>query len=360
MGKLLVIAVLLSAISLAQGQDCPPNSFYVDEYGACIHPDNDASPMGYAELYCQAFGGHLLSINSSFINSMFAGIQLTSLTQKRGFLGLRKAANATYLWSDGTPNDFAQWAPGEPSRGDCVSLDSNDKQWRSNWNTGEPRYDCGSIEKKTAKWTSVDCTTTLPFMCNIPAILNGGCTTSAPPETTQGTPPTMSPLTCNPPSSQDLYSCYNGWQYFPTTDSSYLVGFNYSYTPAEAYCQNQNAHLASVHSASESMFIGDLCCTTDCRHRSFGDYAGGFIVGAKKQNQNWVWSDGTPFDYQPAICPETQGSILWILSDNCGDCKGPGDWDYTDTDDAFGVPASIHDTEAVDGRDLPDKVHPKN
>ncbi|CAJ0945532.1 unnamed protein product, partial [Mesorhabditis belari] len=413
---------ILSAGALAQEPDCSPGSFYVDEYGACIQPENDVAPMGYAEMYCQALGGHLLSIPNSFINSMITGIQLTRLTQKRGYLGLQRV-NGVFVWTDGTVTNYTNWANGGPGNGDCVYLDSNDKFWRTenaalscppgstyvdevqsclhadnnlvsfaladkycqaynghlfsihdldtdsfltgvsyaeisrgyfyiggrkngtswtwtdgtpwdydNWNAGEPRLNCVSVEKRTAKWTSVDCSNPLPFMCSIPQIINGGCTTTAWPTTPPATdhsdstymPPTIAPLTCQNPSVQPLYTCYNGWQYFPNTDSSYLVGYNSTTSAAEAYCQNQGGHLASIHSDAENKFLWTMCCPTSCSTRSFGDYGGSFLTGGKRVAGKMTWIDGTPLDYEQTICEDSRDSDILMIGDaTCTACLPP-------------------------------------
>ncbi|CAJ0933125.1 unnamed protein product, partial [Mesorhabditis belari] len=410
-------------------------------------------------MYCQALGGHLLSLANVFNNALITGIQLTTLDGTNGWLGGRRAQNGSWYWSDGTPFTYAKWAPGQPSTGDCIYMNSDDKNWRTidctanlpylcqlptvitpncdvtqtpiacpagsryiqelnsclhadnnlvsallaekyckafdghlfsihdgdtdnfltgisytlingdqfyigakknastyawtdgtafdytNWKNGEPQLECVVIQRESAAWVTVNCANQLPFMCNIPPIVNGGCT--YPPMITMETTaslassstPTMIPLNCLPAAQQQLYNCQKGWQYFPATGFYYLVFFDSSYSQGEAYCVSQGGHLASVHSEAEDDFISNLCCDSDCSFRKDGDgwsAAGLFMIGAQKVNGAWSWLDGTPWDYQKPICESGDARFILIDDDNCtgDDCV---DYDWVTAGSADGV-----------------------
>eukprot|EP01012_Entosiphon_sulcatum_P010678 TRINITY_DN16302_c0_g1_i1.p2 TRINITY_DN16302_c0_g1~~TRINITY_DN16302_c0_g1_i1.p2 ORF type:complete len:156 (-),score=10.91 TRINITY_DN16302_c0_g1_i1:43-510(-) len=62
-----------------------------------------------------------------------------------------------------------------------------------------------------------------------------------------------------------------------------------SWTQAETRCQHFGAHLASLHSAEESRFVGSLvgCCS------------GNYWIGLSRPNpsETWKWSDGSQLDF---------------------------------------------------------------
>ncbi|CAJ0926361.1 unnamed protein product, partial [Mesorhabditis belari] len=247
---------------------CPAGSRYIQELNSCLHADNNLVSALLAEKYCKAFDGHLFSIHDGDTDNFLTGISYTLINGDQFYIGAKKNAS-TYMWTDGTAFDY------------------------TNWKNGEPQLECVVIQRESAAWVTVNCANQLPFMCNIPPIVNGGCT--YPPMTTMETTaslagrstPTMTPLNCLPAAQQQLYNCQKGWQYFPATGFYYLVFFDSSYSQGEAYCVSQGGHLASVHSEAEDDFISNLCCDSDCSFRKDGDgwsAAGLFMIGAQKRS----------------------------------------------------------------------------
>jgi len=88
-----------------------------------------------------------------------------------------------------------------------------------------------------------------------------------------------------------------------------------SWYDAEHHCQRRGAHLASIHSLDESLFVAGL------------DPGAMWLGGTDRNHEgHWVWSDGTPFTFT---------GWSWTKPDNTGgqDClvtnfrQFPGGWD---------------------------------
>uniref|UniRef100_A0AC34RS32 C-type lectin domain-containing protein n=1 Tax=Panagrolaimus sp. JU765 TaxID=591449 RepID=A0AC34RS32_9BILA len=137
---------------------------------------------------------------------------------------------------------FSDWDPSAPATGNCTSVD------------------------RTALWSAIDCLRNNIFVCEIPAKVNEFCD--------------------------------DGWAHFNLTHSCYrkfsvITAINQ--TTTESYCVQKGGHLASIHSAEENRFIGEL---TSIGYNTT-DYASVFWIGAVRDGNadNWRWIDKTPFDY---------------------------------------------------------------
>lgn len=133
------------------------------------------------------------------------------------------------------------------------------------WNPLSSINETCVIVQSDSKWSSFDCKTTSPFVCEVPATLN---------------------------------YCENGWAYYDETNSCYKkfstpAGINRTF--ANAACIQKNAQLVSIHSDVENTFITDL--TTIGLNTSY--LASTFWIGAMRldNGNNWFWSDNTTFDY---------------------------------------------------------------
>ena len=74
---------------------------------------DDSLNWNEAEACCVAWGGHLASIHSDGVNMLLNDIR----NQDRfTWIGLSDTvASGVYVWTDGTPSDDENFAPGEPS-----------------------------------------------------------------------------------------------------------------------------------------------------------------------------------------------------------------------------------------------------
>uniref|UniRef100_A0A914QNQ4 C-type lectin domain-containing protein n=1 Tax=Panagrolaimus davidi TaxID=227884 RepID=A0A914QNQ4_9BILA len=87
------------------------------------------------------------------------------------------------------------------------------------------------------------------------------------------------------------------WTYFKGTGYYYKI-FNISTTweNAEKICVQANSHLISIHSSEELTFATEFVSpfsTNACLWRA-QTWIGMFTIN---NNQNWLWTDGTAFDY---------------------------------------------------------------
>ncbi|CAJ0582841.1 unnamed protein product, partial [Mesorhabditis spiculigera] len=114
-------------------------------------------------------------------------------------------------------------------------------------------------------------------------------------------------------------TCPSGWIYYDVTQSCYFKGRMQSWLSAERYCVGQNAHLASIHSKAEADFVNGLaqidggCLFCSKLNQRYRMWIGGFVnAGA------YVWSDSTPFDYQPYTLPIDRSYYISVNIDS--DC----------------------------------------
>ena len=112
----------------------------------------------------------------------------------------------------------------------------------------------------------------------------GGSTTTASATTTGGGGST-------PPAGD----CQTGWLDF-NGNTYCVVMASATWENSEAHCASLGAHLASVHSAEENSYLGSV---TD--GNSF--WIGGTVNG---EEENWHWSDGSPWDFIGDILLRTQ------------------------------------------------------
>uniref|UniRef100_A0A914Q5A3 C-type lectin domain-containing protein n=1 Tax=Panagrolaimus davidi TaxID=227884 RepID=A0A914Q5A3_9BILA len=193
-------------------------------------------------------------------------------------------APGNWSWTDGTTFDFKDWSPKEPQ-----NLSMN----------------CATVTIQNGLWASSDCFKTKPYVCEISA----------------------------PPSYPAYMNCTEGWVYFQPTHSCYghegYISRSGNWTTAEQYCENQNAHLPSIHSYDEARFLSTMF--------HFNNDALFWIGLYSNDNEvTWKWSDGSPVDYLPwasgyprlnvSSCAYLFNNRIWDY--NCNDsqsfiCKKP-------------------------------------
>uniref|UniRef100_A0A914CNP3 C-type lectin domain-containing protein n=1 Tax=Acrobeloides nanus TaxID=290746 RepID=A0A914CNP3_9BILA len=98
-----------------------------------------------------------------------------------------------------------------------------------------------------------------------------------------------------------------------------IIYTNITFNNGETRCQQDGAHLASVHSDFENEFI------TDSAYGGGGQWNGSVWIGLTFQNGNWQWTDGTPIDYTHFGCFNGTGNCYAVLTAHYKDgvC---GDW----------------------------------
>ena len=162
----------------------------------------------------------------------------------------------SFVWTDGSPSDYENWAGGEP----------NDWQAGAAQCDGTGNEDCTEIWRSGQDWNDANCDGTKPYIC-------GACPVSS------------------------LTPTY--YEY---------VGDSLSKPDAEFQCIINGGHLASLHSEADSDLLDDLIdgngggstwigyhdraaeagCTDD-RHQG---------IGGNIESASFVWTDGTASDYE--------------------------------------------------------------
>lgn len=119
-----------------------------------------------------------------------------------------------WTWTDGKPFSYTNWAKGQPSSGNCTSIDPSQSNWYSS-----------------------NCQSLMPYICEIPAEAD-----SCPVQTTVVS--TIKP------------HCRQEYQYFDKWNSCYkYVTAQQAYNLAEQNCINEGGNLVSIHSPEENEFV---------------------------------------------------------------------------------------------------------
>lgn len=89
----------------------------------------DGRSYNDAEADCVARGGHLLSIHNATMQNLAVAVAFGIEIFDDWWIGLNdRAAEGTFLWTDGSPVDFTQWGDQEPNDAgdneDCANLSS--------------------------------------------------------------------------------------------------------------------------------------------------------------------------------------------------------------------------------------------
>ncbi|XP_035216998.1 macrophage mannose receptor 1-like isoform X2 [Stegodyphus dumicola] len=213
-----------------------------------------------AKAYCRGFGGDLASFHNIDEERFGLSFQYGSLKHSY-WIGLRlDTETLTYKWSDGTPLDYENWAPGHPDHKDktrqCVAMDASEKHWISSL--------CGILS-----W----------FVCRVPQ--------------RQSPPAFIAPY--RPP----LRTCSNG-----TVPSStyyydgycYYVGHStFTWHRAKQYCEDEGSSLLSLHSPDEVGFV--LRLIGDEKHRHLDGNRVWIGLNTLTRTGAYSWTDHSPFDF---------------------------------------------------------------
>uniref|UniRef100_A0AC34GYS6 C-type lectin domain-containing protein n=1 Tax=Panagrolaimus sp. ES5 TaxID=591445 RepID=A0AC34GYS6_9BILA len=258
------VALFLLSSFLFWGEGAPacPNGGIVWQSN-CLYFNSSEVEFVIAERQCQETGGHLVSVHDAFTNAFIAEKAGQIFDRSYDFwIGGNTliGGGSNWAWTDGSIFNYADWSSGEP---DITS----DKQ-------------CIIVTKDDGYWSTQDCSRTRPFVCSISTVVQ---------PTTRPPPPTP---TLPQPTVQPYRNCSFGWVYFEPTNSCYGYnnkGIMMNWTAAESYCKSQGAHLASIHSYEEQMFVNEFGLVT---WKSI--WLGLYSVDS---GNTWQWTDGSRFDY---------------------------------------------------------------
>ncbi|XP_078377865.1 CD209 antigen-like protein A [Oculina patagonica] len=131
--------ILIVTCSQAQAGVCSNNWIYME--GSCYNFSSDALNWTAAKSACEALGSNLVVINSRDEQQAIA-----AKVSQRTWIGLYRNPKNTsrWLWVDGSPVNYTNWARGEPN-----SPNSEE---------------CGEMYPN-GKWNDKECYAPRPFVC---------------------------------------------------------------------------------------------------------------------------------------------------------------------------------------------------
>jgi len=205
------------------------------------------------------YQANLVSLHSEEEHQFVVGLNGGSGIHWLG--GRRDPGNRdTWVWSDGTPWDYSNWARGQPAdfagKEDCAHI----------WDVNQKNTVYGL-------WNDAPCSSVTTFVCK--KVCQAG------------------------------WSAFNGKCYKSFSEEK-------TWDEAEDQCVKEHANLVSIHSEEEHQFVVGL--------------NGGFPwLGGRRDPENlsnFVWSDGTPWDYSNWASGQP--------SDDRGDedCAHMWEWEY--------------------------------
>uniref|UniRef100_A0AC34FI09 C-type lectin domain-containing protein n=1 Tax=Panagrolaimus sp. ES5 TaxID=591445 RepID=A0AC34FI09_9BILA len=219
-----------------------------------------------ADQKCRTLGGSLVSIHDMFENMYISGESIVLLNQSTiidFWIGASDIQSTDkWSWSDHTSFDFSSWDKGQPP--------------------STPGPLCVSSTMNGAKWSALDCFVSKPYVCEVKASI-----------------------------------CAEDWTYFKYTDFCYkLIQHDATWSEAEKLCVNENAHLVSLHSFYEALFVTYFASNITSRDANIKEIWLG--LSTPDNNTFWEWTDGTPFDYknwglnQPDNPGAQNCGVMWI------------------------------------------------
>ncbi|CAL8324012.1 unnamed protein product [Gadus morhua 'NCC'] len=139
-----------SKVKLERGS-CP--SFWYEFDTDCYKYVASHLTWADAELYCLSLGANLVSIHSSnemnFITALIENFDPTKAAHWIGFSDVHK--QGSWMWSDGSPRDFARWYPDQPSNMDGAEHCAHIAYWKP----------------MEAAWNDEPCTMVAPSVCKL-------------------------------------------------------------------------------------------------------------------------------------------------------------------------------------------------
>uniref|UniRef100_A0A914Q840 C-type lectin domain-containing protein n=1 Tax=Panagrolaimus davidi TaxID=227884 RepID=A0A914Q840_9BILA len=260
-----LLLVFYFVISIAA--KCPPGSIqsYSDNT-LCLNFQSVKTYYLDAEQVCKDLGGHLTSVHKP-VDNMFlsqqALVRFNKSTDDDFWFGANDFISPpNWSWMDGTPFNYKYWDKGQPQ-----NVSGND---------------CGAVLMQGGKWRAVDCFMQKPYVCTV-ASLDALTTTTV--------------VTTPKRTTSKPKSCPDSWTFYETTGFCYKVFDSATWLDAEERCKVDGAHLASIHTEEENLFLANLAYWPGANTCDGLKQA---LIGLYREDMSsqWQWSDGTSYNYQ--------------------------------------------------------------
>ncbi|CAL8292931.1 unnamed protein product [Boreogadus saida] len=139
-----------SKVKLERGS-CP--SFWYDSGTDCYKYVASHLNWADAELYCQSFSANLVSFHNAsemiFITTLIENFDPTKGRHWIGFSDLQK--EGSWMWSDGSPRDFANWLPKQPNNDAGVQHCAHIAYWEEGRKYGWNDLACTDVASSVCK-----------------------------------------------------------------------------------------------------------------------------------------------------------------------------------------------------------------
>nr|BAX73923.1 C-type lectin [Hippocampus abdominalis] len=101
----------------------------------CYVYEDEARTFSDAEAVCNILGGNLVSIHNDLENAVVQQLIVAGENNDEvSWIGLHDSIEVDdYIWTDGTVEDFRNFANGEPNAatGNCVVMDETEGEWET-------------------------------------------------------------------------------------------------------------------------------------------------------------------------------------------------------------------------------------
>uniref|UniRef100_A0A914R0R4 C-type lectin domain-containing protein n=1 Tax=Panagrolaimus davidi TaxID=227884 RepID=A0A914R0R4_9BILA len=151
----------------------------------------------------------------------------------------------------------------------------------NNWVKEQPKNtfdsNCAAALMQGGKWISDNCEKQKPFICEFKTSTFAG-------------------ITLGNHAAKKPTKCLETWTFYNTTGYCYKAFDNATWLDAENRCNINGAHLTSIHSNEENLFVANLA------YWSGADVCNGHMQGLvglfrQEMSAQWQWTDGTAYDY---------------------------------------------------------------
>ena len=240
--------------------------------------DRGGRSVAAAEDVCVANGGHLASIHDRVTLQAVGGMVDAAGVRQGVWIGLHDQhieASCDYtgfIWYDGTPNDYENWAAGEPN----------------DWTPAGPNCDpttevaggedCVEQYVGSNTWNDVSCDAERAYICS------SGCAAYVPPPP----PPPPLPIATWTGGTYAYMRCT-----YELFDDASIGGR--SVPSAEAVCVANGGHLAAIHDRATQDQLGDMLFASQIRSAWIGLHDQHIEAGCNETG--FSWSDGSRTDW---------------------------------------------------------------
>ncbi|KAJ8303421.1 hypothetical protein KUTeg_019817 [Tegillarca granosa] len=208
---------------------CGPNWEEDPNTHFCYQFNDDLRSWTQARATCVRHGGDLLSV-TSIQEQYYIGGRIRNMISDAVWIGANtRADDKGWIWSDGSPFPYLNFAPGEPDNVDEIE-------------------ECVNMDVRTTKWGDKPCNNVYGYICKKIGIVNATVSPyKPPPEIPEG----------------KRYGCPANWTDYHSQCFK-IVREKKTWLEARSYCRKIGGDLASIVDENEQNFILSQLPATHC------------------------------------------------------------------------------------------------